>query len=110
LSSLLIGIIISLNFLDTYEGIGFIFFVVSVPYFIFTVRYNQIKHGLKFNKIIILTMLMAFTIIIISSIITWDVVVINYHIAAINIIVSIIFSWFVLKKNERKLVINFFLV
>lgn len=108
LSALLLGIIVSLNFIDSYESIGIIFFAVSVPYFIFTVRYNQIKHGFKLNKLILLTMLVAFTIIIISSITTWDIVDIDYRVAIVNVIISVIFSWFVLTKNERNFIIRFF--
>jgi PST family polysaccharide transporter len=100
-SSLLIGMYISIIWIETYESIGVVFMIVSIPYFIFTVIYNQIRHGFKLDKTILAIIALAIVIITISSINTWHALVVDYRIATVNIVASIIFSWFVLNKSER---------
>ena len=106
-SALLFGILSAISFFDTLEVVGIIFLLITIPYFIFTIRYNQIKHGLKFNKSLLLAIVFAILIITISSIATWNILLIDYRISIINIIISIAFSWFVLNIEEKKSILNF---
>jgi PST family polysaccharide transporter len=101
-SSLFIGMYVSVKLTETYESIGMVFMAISIPYFIFTVVYNQIKHNFKMDKTILITLVSAIIIIIISSINTWHALVVDYRIATVNISASVIFSWLVLNKSERK--------
>jgi len=100
-SSLLVGMYVSVKLTETYESIGIVFMAISITYFIFTVIYNKIKHGLKLDKTILANISLAIVIIIISSINTWDALVVDYRIVTVNIVASIIFSWFTLNKSER---------
>lgn len=106
-TALLLGVFITINFFGSYEGLGIVFLIVSIPYFIFTIRYNQLKHEFRLNKFLTIALISAFIVIIFSSILTWDIHTLNYQIASINIFIGIIFSCLLLNENERKKILNF---
>tara|TARA_B100000795_G_C22771588_1_gene428118 strand:+ start:158 stop:1612 length:1455 start_codon:yes stop_codon:yes gene_type:complete len=107
-SFLLFGVHISIKYFGTFESIGIIFMLIYIPYFIFTLIYNQLMHGLKLNKSIITFGSFGLLVIIASAINTWHALSVNYLVSSLNVIMSIIFTWLVLKQNERSWLLNKF--
>ena len=105
-SLLLFGSYISIKYFGTLETLGIVFMVISIFYFFPTLLYNLIKNELKITKSLIIFSSLGFLIISITSINSWNDISINYWLAAFHILLSIIFSFYVLKKNERAWIIN----
>jgi O-antigen/teichoic acid export membrane protein len=104
---LLLGMYFSIVWVGGYEGIGKTFLIVSFSYMIYTIIYNQIKNRIRLDDIMFLMMGMAVAIIAFSSFNTWGESVINYKISIFNVVMSTIFSWFLLNKKERNKVVQF---
>jgi O-antigen/teichoic acid export membrane protein len=90
------------------QGVGAVFLVLYACYVFYYIKYVQKNYGLRLTLDVALPWSIGLAVVLLASMQTWDTQVVNWGISITWVVVSFIFVWMMLKKEEKSKMLNAF--